>query len=443
MIKKTVLHNAQIVTPQKIIKGNLLIENGKIKEVITPSIKRTTSPNLSLQRRGTDFDQEIDCTNLTILPGLIDTHVHFRDPGLTQKEDFQTGTQAAAAGGVTTVFDMPNTVPPTISEEAFKNKLKIAEQKSVVNYNLYAGLTNDNFDEINKIKNLAGIKIFFGSSTGNLLVNDLNYLEKVFQETNHLLAFHAEDENIIQKNTEKFKKSHEPEIHSKIRDRQAEINAIESVLQLAQKHPKTRVHLCHISTKEAVELIKKYDLPNVTAEVSMHHLLLNENDYAKHGNFVKINPPLRTTEDNVALLEALKNNTIQTIATDHAPHLKSEKEQDYWQAPSGMPMVELTLPLLLNLYNQNKISLQEITKWTSFNPAKIWNLSDKGEIKVDNSADLTIVDLNQKHIVKNDKLFTKCKWTPFHNKEIQGKVLYTFVGGKMVFGKGEIKKVSS
>ncbi len=424
MKSTTVFRSAQIVSPQKKFIGDLVVENNKFKEIS----KIYTGHH----------DNEVDCTNLTILPGLIDTHVHFRDPGLTEKEDFDTGSQAAAAGGVTSFFEMPNTNPPSTSSEALKQKKEIAQAKSHVNYNLFAGLTDNNFEEINQCQNIAGIKIFFGSSTGNMLVNNLKYLKKVFQKTNHLLAFHAEDENIIQANTTKLKNNTDLNLHSKIRSREAEIEAIRSVLELAKENPQTRVHICHVSTKEAVGLFAEYNLQNVTAEVSMHHLLLNEEAYEKHGNFVKINPPLRTKKDNQALLKALKKGLIQTIATDHAPHLKTEKEEKYWQAPSGVPMVELTLPLLLDLANQGKINLSEIVKWTSFLPAKLFGIQNKGEIKAGQDADFTIVDLQQKHTINNDKLFTKCKWTPFDKKELTGKVIATYVNGKIVFVNEEI-----
>lgn len=422
----TVFRSAQIVTPQEILMGDLVIENQKIKAI---------TKNYS-----GEFTEEIHCQNLTILPGLIDTHVHFRDPGMTEKEDFDTGTQAAAAGGVTSVFDMPNTNPLTISQTALKQKKELIQSKANVNYNLFVGLTDQNFEEINPLKNIAGIKVFLGSSTGNMLVNNLEYLEHVFQKTNHLLAFHAEDENIIQTNLENYKNQNDPKIHSLIRSREAEIKAVKLILELAQKYPKTRVHLCHVSTKEVVELLKEYNLKNVTAEVSMHHLFLNESAYQFLENFVKVNPPLRTKADNLALLKALKRGTIKSIATDHAPHTKAEKEQDYWKVPSGMPMVELTLPLLLSELNKGTISLEEIARWTANNPAEVFGIKNKGKIAVGYDADLVIVDLEKEKTIENEKLFTKCKWTPFDGLTIQGEVVATFVGGEKVFENNEIVK---
>lgn len=418
------LKSAQIVTPQGLVNGDLVLEDNLIKSVGGKYEGKA--------------DQVLDCCGLTILPGLIDTHVHLRDPGMNAKEDFLTGTQAAVAGGVTTVFDMPNTNPPTISIEALAQKNIIAQSKSCVNYNFFVGLTEDNFEEINTIQNIAGIKIFLGSSTGNLLVNDLHYLEKVFRESNHLLAIHAEDENIINQNKKKCQDLNAPEIHSQIRNRQAEIQAIEQVLLLAQKNPQTRIHICHLSTKEAVELIQKYHLPNLTAEASLHHLMLNEDDYPELGNYAKVNPPLRTKADNQALWKALKNGTIQTIATDHAPHLKSEKDQDYWSAPSGMPMLELTLPLLLNLAQTEQISLQEISQWTAQNPAQIFGIPNKGKLQTGFDADLVIVDLKSSQKIQGKKLFTKCKWTPFEGENLFGQIVYTFVNGKLVFEKNKI-----
>jgi len=435
-----IFRSAQIVTPQKILKGDLVIKNNKIKEIKPhhPKFIKEFSQEENRFRQShlmTDstFMQEIDCKNLTIIPGLIDTHVHFRDPGSIEKEDFDTGTQAAASGGVTTIFDMPNTNPSTITAENLEKKKQMAQAKANVNYNFFVGLTNDNFAEINQLSNIAGIKIFFGSSTGNLLVNDLHYLDRVFHETRHTLAFHAEDENIIQYNLKKYQNQNDSKIHSRIHSREAEISAIETLLKLAQKHPKTHVHFCHVTTKEAVELFEKYALKNVTAEVTMHHLLLNEDHYEKLHNFLKINPAIRTKTDNKALLQALKKGTIQSIATDHAPHLQKEKEQNYVKAPSGVPMVELTLPLLLNLAHQGKINLAEIVKWTAQKPAEIYQIAKKGKLKAGFDADFTIVDLKTKHTIKNNQLFTKCKWTPFNQKEITGKIVATYVNGELVF----------
>lgn len=419
-----VLRSAIIHTPNKIIEGDLVIQENKIQSIEEKYLG--------------DFDQEINCAGLHVLPGLIDTHVHFRDPGMTEKEDFETGTMAAAAGGVTTIFDMPNTNPLTINQEALEEKNKIAEKKAKVNYNFFVGATKDNLHSLNDFKDIAGIKVFVGSSTGNLLLNDQADLESLFQNTKHLLAIHAEDEEVIQKNNIKFKDEHSPEIHSQIRSPEAEINSVKRVLELAKKY-NTRVHLCHISTEESVNLIEQYALPNVTAEVSMHHLLLNEKDYERHQNFVKVNPPLRTEKDNQALWEALHKGVIQTIATDHAPHQAVEKEQEYWQAPGGMPMVELTLPLLLNQVSQGKISLHDVLRWTSEKPAEIFGIKNKGKIELGFDADLVIIDKEQHHKVEQLNLFTKCKWSPFDGEELIGKVIYTIVNGEVVFEKGVVK----
>ena len=318
-----------------------------------------------------------------------------------------------------------------------KEKKAIAASKAKINYNFFAGVTASNVTELNQIRNIPGIKLFVGSSTGNLLVNKQADLEIIFQNTQHLLAIHAEQEELIRSNQQKFQLQDSPEIHSQIRSREAEIQAVQNLLELAKKY-KTRIHFCHISTRETVALLEKYNLSNVTAEVSMHHLLLNESAYAELGNFAKVNPPLRTAKDNKALWQGLKKGIIQTIATDHAPHLKSEKEQDYWSAPSGMPMIELTLSLLLNEAYQNNITLEEIARWTSENPAQIFGIKNKGQISVGYDADLVVVDRTKPNKIENKNLFTKCKWSAFDGKTLTGKVEYTIINGQIVFEKDMI-----
>ncbi|MFH1367421.1 MAG: dihydroorotase [Patescibacteria group bacterium] len=327
--------------------ADILIKDGKIEEI-------------GLSKKA---DTEIDIKNNLIIPGVIDLHVHFREPGGSHKEDWLTGSCSAAAGGVTTVVDMPNTSPPTIDESTLNEKRKLAE-KSLINFGFYLGATANNHGQIKNIKNVAGVKIFAGSSTGDLLVDHDEDIENLFKVPNIKWAVHAEDEEIIKTNKKNIKEGESnPAIHSLIRSREAASRAVERIISLAEKTG-ANVRICHVSTKEELDLIREAKKAGIkiTCEASPHHIFLNETKYKSAGNFAKVNPPLRTPGDNNAVWEALLDGTIDVIATDHAPHSIEEKSKEYPDAPAGLPEIQTSLPLLLNELNKKKYYFEKIDR---------------------------------------------------------------------------------
>jgi dihydroorotase len=372
-----------------------------------------------------------DASGLVVLPGMIDCHVHFREPGSTQKEDFLSGSRAAAKGGVTTIIDMPNNNPPITTAEALEQKRQLAK-KSIVNYGFYFGATSDNIAEINKAKNVAGVKVYMGASTGSLLVAEEAALHKIFL-CGRLITVHAEDEAMIKKNEERYRNEHNPEIHCKIRSNEVAASAVRKAIEIARSH-NTRLHIAHVSTKEELALIA--GAKNVTCEATPHHLFLTSAAMKKMGNFAKMNPPLRSKEDVDALWLAINDGIITCIATDHAPHTKEEKQQDYWKAPAGVPGVETMLPLMMNAANEGKISLQQVVKLCSENPAKLFGLEKKGSIEEGFDADLVIVDLKKEETIKNSTIASKCGWTPFDGMKVLGSVIATVVNGKIAYNRG-------
>jgi len=378
--------------------------------------------------------QTIDAQGkLTLIPALIDPHVHFRVPGADHKEDWKTGARAAIAGGVTTVFDMPNNTPPCFNKENLLAKKRLidqqlAEVKIPLRYHLYFGADKNNLNEIGKVKNeIIGIKVFMGSSTGNLLMDDDAALERAFQlgaQENLIVAVHAEDEVIIQKNKQKFAGQLDPAIHSKIRDRKAAIKATKKALELAEKYS-AQVFILHVSTKEEIDLIRDAKRNAILAycEVSPNHLFLNEKDYAKWGNRVQVNPPLRTEKDQEALWEAIHDRTVDMIGSDHAPHTIAEKNKHYGESPSGIPGVETTLPLLLNAYHEKKITIERIIELTRENIETIFRL--------DPISDVVLVDLESVKTIEDKFLQTKCGWSPYAGRKLKGWPVYTILQGEI------------
>ncbi len=387
------------------------------------------------------FDATFDVRGKYVIPGVIDAHVHFREPGGEHKEDWLTGSRAAAAGGVTTVLDMPNTNPPTIDANSLEMKRSLAA-KSLVNFGFHLGATTGNRAEIEKLRGkVAGVKIYVGSSTGSLLVAEDDELRKLFAIPDILWLVHAEDENLMKKNAERLGTISDSALHSKLRDRKVAIHAIERVLRLARETG-ARIHLCHISTKEEVELIQKAKnegLP-VTCEVSPHHLFLDESAYVTQGMFVKVNPPLRTPEDRLALWRGLRYGTIDIIATDHAPHTIEEKKRGYTEVPSGMPEVQTSLPLMLDALDGSDFTLEWLVSAMSTRPAEIFSLSKKGRIAKGYDADLAVVDMNKSQVVSKKMLFSKCGWSPYEGKNLKGWPIMTFINGNLVFDNGKINE---
>lgn len=415
------IKNANIVTPPGVSSGDLGISGGKIVKL--GSIDEKAS-------------QEIDASGKFLLPGVIDIHVHFRDPGFPEKGDFASESAAAASGGVTTVLDMPNTNPPTLTLEALEQKRKIAAAKSLVNYGFFFGLAYDNFQEIEKAKNIAGVKVYMGSSTGNLLIQDTNVIGKLF-ETGKPVIVHAEDESIIRENEAKFRGAKDPKIHSFIRSPKSAYEAVKSVLHLAKKY-EARIHITHISTADEVAEIKKFKSQKVTCDVTPHHLALTDAYYEKIGNLAKVNPPLRKDSDRQTLWKGLKAGIIDIIASDHAPHAKEEKEQDYWIAPAGVPGVQTLLPFLLDSVEHGDLTISDVVKFTSENPAKLLGIKNKGKIEVGYDADLVLVDMALEQEVTDDMIFSQCRWSPFTGWKFHGWPVMTIIHGNIVFENGKI-----
>ncbi len=431
----------------KLIQGlsNIIIEDDKIIQIIPCSHQATagwehkTFPSRGL---GTsfdgDFDQIINIKGNLVIPGVIDPHVHIRDLEQSYKEDWQSASESSLAGGITTIFDMPNTIPSTINLENLNLKRKAAE-KALVNYKFFLGATNSNFTEIGKIlksdpSDIAGIKIFLAGSSSNDVI-EKSKIEEVFKiakKYDKVVAIHTELQECLDKWNSKIK---EKTIlnHNKIRNRECAISGTELVLKLAEKI-RNKLYIAHISTAEEIELIRKYKNNNrIFCEVTPHHLLLNESILEKVGNFGKVNPPLRSEKDNEALWKAINDGTVGTIGTDHAPHTLEEKQQEYSQAPSGFPGLETGLHLLLNEVNKGNLTLEKLIKLTSKNAAKIFDLKKRGEIKVGNYADLTVIDMNKKWKIDASKFKSKAKYSPFDGMEIQGEVIITIVNGKVEF----------
>ncbi len=417
------LKNAEIVRHNGSIKGSLIVENDKIAEVYESG---AVLPDESA------FDEVIDLEGKYLLPGLIDVHVHFRTPGHEYKEDWITGSKAALAGGVTTVLDMPNNEPPIIDEEALDRKREIVKKDALVNFGLYVGATDDNVSYIGKIKSAAGVKAYLGSSTGDLLLDAKRYLETLLEETGKIVAVHAESELCILEETAKHEGQTDPKVHSMIRNPECAYEAVKNALHLLKKYQK-KLYLCHVSTERELSEVKKFMNENVSVEVTPHHLFLNTMDYERYGNLIKVNPPVREPADQVALWQGIKDGLVNVIATDHAPHTLEEKKKDYKEAPAGVPGVQTMLPLLLNAVNEGKISLEKMVELTSFNPARIFGIQNKGDIEKGMDADLTVVDLQKVATVEKDYLFSKCGWSPFSGWELMGWPVMTLVNGEKMY----------
>ncbi len=386
----------------------------------------------------TDAERETDIGGKLVIPGVIDAHVHFREPGAAYKEDWLSGSHAAVAGGVTTVIDMPNNTPSIINQQTLNQKRELAE-KSVVNYGFYLGATKDNLAAIQEATNIAGVKIYMGSSTGNLLVAEDEEIEALLEFPNIQWVVHAEDEEVITNNKITYAQETNPAVHSKVREREAATAAVERLIAIVKKTG-AKVHICHISTLEEIKLIKKAKtagLP-ITCEVSPHHLFLNTIAYEKRGNFVKVNPPLRTEKDNEALWKAVQSGVIDIIATDHAPHTIDEKSREYKQAPAGIPEVQTSLPLMLNAMNKGLITIQQLIARMANAPATLYAIEKRGFIKKGFYADLTVIDTDAIKIVSKKDVKSKCEWSPYEGWELRGWPIMTFVNGNLVYNKGVI-----
>lgn len=427
--KTTLIKNVHIVNEGSIFKGDVLIEGEYIKE-INESIS-AKSPNVYV----------LDAEGKYLLPGVIDDQVHFREPGLTHKATIETESKAAIAGGITSFIEMPNTNPQTTTIEALNKKFEIAAKTSYANYSFMFGGTNTNLDEILKVdtKTVAGLKLFLGSSTGNMLVDNPEVLENIFKNTNMLISVHCEDETTINKNLEAHIQKYGDAIpiscHPIIRSEEACYISSSKAVELAKKTG-ARLHVFHLSTGKETNLFSnKTPLRDkkITAEVCIHHLWFSDEDYEKKGTLIKWNPAVKTATDRDKLWEALLDDRIDVIATDHAPHTMEEKKNVYTNAPSGGPLVQHALPAMLEMYHKGKISIEKIVEKMCHNPAILFEIEKRGYIKEGYFADLVLVDLNTPWTVKKENILYKCGWSPFEGNNFKSKITHTFVNGALAY----------
>ena len=418
--KKTLIRNATVVLPGGPVNTSVLIDGTKIASIDAAS--------------HTQVDEIFDASGLHLIPGVIDDQVHFREPGLTHKEDLASGSRACARGGVTTYLEMPNTRPAAIDREQLNRKLRLAAQKSLVNYGFYIGATPNNLDELRQAERTPGIKIFIGSSTGDLLVDDQEALERIFAETTLPITAHCEDESTVRANAKKLGAQVTVADHSRIRDHTAAIVATRRAFDLAYRH-QHRFHLLHTSTATEADLV--VDHRNlITAEVCPHHLFFSIDDYERLGTLVQMNPAVKTRDDNRALWQALLDGRIQVIATDHAPHLLAEKQQPYPQSPAGLPAVENSLALMLDQVHQGNCNLEQVVYWMCTAPALVWDIVGKGRIAEGYDADLVLVDLELDQEIRNEDQITKAGWSPWHGQTLTGWPLRTWVMGHLAYDNG-------
>ncbi len=421
------IRNARILLPTgEFFWGDVQIRGREIVQV---------SSDISASAVNT-ADREIDAKGLTLLPGVIDPQVHFREPGLEHKEDLFTASCACAKGGVTSFLEMPNTRPLTTTQSALDDKLRRAADKCLVNYGFFIGATPENLPDLLDAQPTCGIKIFMGSMHGQLLVDEEAALEPIFAKGTRLIAVHAEDQARINQRRQEYAGISDPTIHSTIQDNQAALNATQLALKLSKKYQR-RLHILHLSTAEEAELLREDKPTWVTAEVTPQHLLLNTSAYEKIGTLAQMNPPLRSPHDNEVLWQALLDGVLDFIATDHAPHTLEEKAQPYPNSPSGMPGVETSLPLMLTQAMQGRCSVAQVANWMSTAVAKAYGIPKKGAIAPGYDADLVLVDLENYRPVLREELLTKCRWSPFEGWNLTGWPVTTIVGGQIVYDKGQ------
>ena len=426
------IKSATIINENKQFVSDLLVKDGLIER-----IDKLIDVNA---------DQIINAEGLHLLPGCIDDQVHFREPGLTHKADIHSESRAAVAGGITSFMEMPNTVPNTLTQQLLKQKYEIGSRNSLANYSFFMGASNDNMDEVLKtdIKNVCGVKVFMGSSTGNMLVDNPNTLERIFRESPMLVATHCEDEATIKNNLEHYKQllgeNIPVRLHPKIRSEQACYLSSSMAVELAQKY-NTRLHILHISTEKETHLFTN-DIPlkdkRITAEACIHHLWFSDEDYDTKGNFIKWNPAVKKASDRDGILKAVLEGRIDVIATDHAPHTIEEKSKPYLQAPSGGPLVQHALPAILELYHHGKISLEQIAEKMAHNVAICFEIEKRGYILEGYWADLVLVDLNNPWNVNKANILYKCDWSPFEGSTFRSKVMHTIVSGNLAYSNGRL-----
>lgn len=432
MAEQILIKNASMVNDGRILEGDLLIRNGRIEQI---------SPEIAVPEQARVLDAE----GHTLIPGMIDDQVHFREPGATHKGDMRSESRAAVAGGITSFMDMPNTNPQTTTRRALEEKYLLAADRSLANYAFYLGATNDNLDEIVALdpKQACGIKVFMGASTGNMLVNREEALEAIFRDAPLLVATHCEDTPTIQQLEERYREKYGEDVpmecHPKIRSAEACYRSSSMAVELAKKHD-TRLHVLHLTTAREMELFEPGppDAKRITAEACVHHLYFDDRDYARKGSFIKCNPAVKAKSDRDALRKALVEGRIDVVATDHAPHTLDEKLNSYFKAPAGLPLVQWALPMMFELYHDRLISLEQLVEKTSHAPARLFNVSQRGYLREGYWADLALVDLNNPTRVERRNVLYKCGWSPMEGERLRSRIVATFVNGQMAYRNGRV-----
>ena len=419
-----IIKNGSCYIDGKLIKSDIGLYENKIQKI--GNIEENNS-------------KVYDASGKVVLPGIIDTQVHFREPGSTDAEDLESGSRAAALGGVTSLFEMPNTNPPTANLIEFEKKLQAAKNRMHTNYAFYFGATPQNTEQLAQLKNVegcCGVKLFAGSSTGNLLVDKEADIEKVISSSDRIVSIHSEDEDII-KLRKKFIRQGDVHSHPEWRNVECAMSSTRRVVKIAERYNK-KIHVLHVTTKEEVDFLAMHK-KNVTFETTPQHLTLYAPDcYDKLGTYAQMNPPLRSKEHYDRLWVAIKNNIVDVLGSDHAPHLKVNKDKVYPETPSGMPGVQTIFPVMLDHVNNNKLSLEQLIKLMCENPCRIFGIKEKGFIKENFDADLTIVDMEKEQIIKDEMIASKCGWTPFNNYKVKGFPIATIVNGSIVMENGKI-----
>lgn len=428
MTNSYLIKNVDTINENKKIFGDVLIKNGRIEKI---------DSEISVDYKC----NEIDATGLWLIPGAVDDQVHFREPGLTHKANIETESRAAVLGGVTSYMEMPNTNPATLTKEKLEEKYAIAALTSAANHSFFFGASNDNIEDIKRLNPLdaCGVKIFMGSSTGNMLVDNEKALSDIFEFSPTIIATHCEDEAMVIAHKEKYKNEHHPKFHPIIRDREACIASSKKAIELAKRH-NSRLHILHISTKEEVDLFEKIPLKDkrITAEACVHHLWFSDQDYETYGNQIVCNPAIKSAEDREAVWRGLINGNIDVIATDHAPHTWEEKSGVYPNCPSGVPLIQHILLMMLEKVKEDKMSIEMMVDKMSHKVAELFEIKDRGYIREGYFADLVLVNPNKNYLVSKDNIAYKCGWSPFEGHSFSHSIDYTFVSGILMQQNGKI-----
>ncbi len=433
MNNNILIKNAQMINDGEIIEGDLLIRNGRIEQIAT---EIPAKGRIKL----------LDAEGMTLMPGMIDDQVHFREPGVTHKADIRSESRAAVAGGITSFMEMPNTNPQAVTLEALESKYALAADRSLANFGFYLGATNDNIEVIRQLdpKQACGIKVFMGASTGNMLVDREETLEAIFKDAPTLVATHCEDTPTILKNEQEYRVKYGENVpmkfHPAIRSEEACYRSSSMAIALARRHG-TRLHVLHLTTARELEQFEAgpLDGKQITAEACVHHLYFDEADYGNRRSFIKCNPAIKTREDRDAIRRALVDNRIDVIGTDHAPHtLKEKLVESYFKSPAGLPLVQWAMPMVLELYQDKLISLEQLVEKTCHGPARLFNIVDRGYLREGYWADLVLMDLSSSYRVRRDDTLYKCGWSPLEGDRLRSRVVATIVNGRMAYHEGGV-----